>query len=490
MNIELGVLVTALISIVHVLGAITVTLDAVLRKRHVSSVIGWIGLAWLAPIIGSIAYLCLGINRIKRKAASLYPRRTWAQATVGSESHAIRGDESQAWLEADALASQHPAMVGLARLGTSITGIPLTDGNLVEPLVDGDQAFPAMLAAIDHATTSLTLASYIFDNDATGQLFLAALCDARDRGVEVRVLIDDVGARYSRPSMLRLLARARIPAAPFLPTRAPRLFQYANLRNHRKIMVADGQTGFIGGTNIRHGHWLGKRPPYPTRCLHFRIEGPVVEDLQHTFAVDWAFTTGEQLRGETWFPPLPRRGPVMARGVSDGPDEDIDKILELMLGALSVATRSVRVMTPYFVIEGALAQLLQVTAMRGVAVDILLPAQSNLPLIDWATAPQLPLLLEHGCRIHRSPAPFDHSKAMVVDGIWSLIGSSNWDTRSLRLNFEYNVECYDSHLAAALEALIDRKIAAAHELTLDDVQAWSFGLRLRNGLARLLTPYI
>jgi cardiolipin synthase A/B len=488
MNFELSVLVPALVSAFHVMAAVAVTIDAVLRKRHVPSVIGWVGLAWLAPVVGSVVYLCFGINRIRRKAVALYPRGAWERTTGAMTAPA--GDASQGWVDADVLAAQHSSMVGLARLGGEITGMPLTAGNLVQPLVNGDQAFPAMLEAIDGAQTSLSLASYIFDNDATGLLFLEALCRALDRGVAVRVLIDDVGARYSKPSMLRLLRKRGVPVAAFLPTRVPRLFQYANLRNHRKILVADGRCGFVGGTNIRHAHWLEKQPSYAARCLHFQLEGPVVEDLQRTFAMDWAFTTGELLQGETWFPPLVQRGPVIARGVRDGPDEDLDKILELVLGALSAATRQVRIVTPYFVIDSVLSRILQVTAMRGVDVQIVLPARSNLPLIDWAVAPQLPSLLAKGCRIYLSPPPFDHSKAMLVDGLWSLIGSSNWDTRSLRLNFEYNVECYDGGLARVLNALIDETIAEARQLTLAETQSWSFQVKLRNGLARLLSPYL
>jgi cardiolipin synthase A/B len=488
MNVDLSVVLPALASIAHVIGAIAVTIDAVLRKRHVQSVIGWVGLAWLAPIIGSLAYLCFGINRIRRRAAALSPRNVLERTT--GDIAGVAGDDSSAWLGADAVAADHPAMISLARLGAEITGRPLATGNAVTPLVDGDEAFPAMLDAIDHAGTSLTLATYIFDNDPAGRLFLDALAGAGARGVAVRVLIDDVGARYSKPSMVRLLRRRGVQVATFLPTRGPRLFQYANLRNHRKIMVADGRVGFVGGTNIRDAHCIAHEPPHPARCLHFRVEGPLVEDLQRTFAMDWAFTTGETLLGDRWFPQPTARGNVAARGVRDGPDEDIDKLLELILGALSVAQRRVRIATPYFVLDSVLLHMLQVTSMRGVDVQIVLPRKSNLPLIDWAMAPQLPALLHKGCRIYFSPPPFDHSKAMTVDGVWSLVGSSNWDARSLRLNFEYNVECYDRELAAQLDRLIDARIAAAHRLTPAEVASWPFAVRLRNGLTRLLSPYL
>jgi cardiolipin synthase len=465
-----------LFTVAYVAGAAWVTVDAVLRKRHATAIVGWVGLAWLAPVTGALAYFLFGINRIHRSASALERPRLSAGPVAGALPAAVD--------------PELPALAGLARLGGVVTRHPLLEGNSVEPLVDGDAAFPSMLAAIEAARRSVTLASYIFDNDFAGHAFLTALAKARDRGVEVRVLIDDVGSHYSRPPMVGVLRRAGLRAAAFLPARAPRLLRYANLRNHRKVMVVDGRVGFTGGMNIRAGHWLSRVPDDPVRCVHFRVEGPVVEDMQRVFAMDWEFTTGERLEGERWFDAGSDCGPVAVRGVPDGPDADIDNLPQLLLGAFSVATRRARVVTPYFLPEDGLLRALQVAAQRGVEVDIVVPARSNVPLIDWAMTPQMPWLLEAGCRIHRVPAPFDHSKLLVVDGAWSLVGSTNWDVRSLRLNFEYNLECYDRALAARLEAIIDAKIAAATPLRRGELEARPLPLRLRDGLTRLLSPYL
>jgi cardiolipin synthase len=464
--------------------ASAVTIDAVLRKRHVPSVIGWVGLAWLAPILGSILYLCFGINRIERTAAALNLKAAWAGDSE------VRARLRHAGHRAQVATRRHPTFTGLARLGQRVTRNQLIAGNRVALLNDGDDAFPAMLAAIDGARASVALLTYIFDSDAVGGMFLAALARAAKRDVQVRVLVDDFGARYTRPSMIKRLRAAGIRVAAFLPTRAPHLFRYANLRNHRKILVVDGAVGFTGGMNIREGHWLARNPTGPVHCLHFRVEGPVVADLQRTFAIDWAFTTGEHLKGELWFPRLEACGTVASRGVRDGPDADLDNIVHIMLGALSVATRRVRIVTPYFLPDGVLLRALQVAALRGVHVDIVLPAKSNIPIMDWAMAPQFGELLGKGCRVHFTPPPFDHTKLLVADGFWSLIGSTNWDARSLRLNFEYNLECYDEALAAQLDVLVEDKIARAHRLQLHELQTRPFAIRLRNGLARLLSPYL
>ena len=472
-----------IVSVAYVIGAVWVTVDAVLRKRHVPAIIGWVGLAWLVPVVGALAYFLLGINRIRRSVTAMNRR-------VESVAHGDACGSRFGALQREVLDQRYPGFAGLDRLGERVTRNPLLEGNRVEPLQDGDAAFPAMLASIDAARTSVTLATYIFDNDDAGRAFQDALVRARGRGVEVRVLIDDVGARYTRPTMIRMLRAAGVPVAAFLPTRIPRLFQYANLRNHRKILVVDGRVGFTGGINIRAGHWLARRPAHPVRCLHFRVDGPVVADMQRAFAIDWAFSTGERLRGERWFSPAEGCGSVAARGVPDGPDADLDNLLQIIVGALSVATRRARIVTPYFLPDSVLLRAVQVAALRGVEVDIVLPGRSNVPLMDWAMTPQLPELIEKGCRIHLAPPPFDHTKLFVVDGTWSLIGSTNWDARSLRLNFEYNLECYDRDLAARLDAIIDAKLANARPLGLAELESRVFPARLRDGLARLLSRYL
>jgi cardiolipin synthase len=467
-----------LLSVAHIAAALGVTADAVLRKRNVRSVIGWVGVAWLTPLVGSALYLLFGINRIKRRASSLVSRAARPPIVMSEQRERV-----------DELISRDAGIVGLARLGWRVTKNPLLDGNEVVPLVCGDACYPEMLAAIEGAKRSISLQTYIFDADPVGEEFANALERAVNRGVAVRVLIDHIGSRYSRPSMAKQLLERGVHAATFLPTRFS-ILRFFNLRNHRKFLVVDGHTGFTGGMNIREGHVIARKSKAPVQCLHFKLRGPIVEDLQANFAMDWAFTTKERLQGEAWFPPVQRAGAVIARGVPDGPDEDLDKVLEIILGALSVANRRVRIVTPYFLPDDVVQRALEITALRAVEVEIVLPSKSNLPVVDWAMAPTLPFLLRKGVKIYQTPPPFDHTKIFIVDDAWCLIGSSNWDARSFRLNFEYNVECYDEELAASLNALVDQKIASAQRLDADTFRSRHVALRLRDGLARLATPYL
>lgn len=473
----------AFFTVVQIGLAVGVTVHAVLNKRDTRAAIGWTALAWLAPILGATAYIVLGINRINRAGTRM------GLSDSMREIPSFAPSESELAL-AEEVYLQYPNIAGLVRAGTALSTKPLLPGNKVTCLTNGDAAFPAMLAAIDEAKHSVGLLSYIFDSDRAGQQFLEALVRAKDRGVEVRILIDGVGARYSKESMIKRLENAGVKVASFLPPGGLYSRRFSNLRNHRKILVVDGRVGFTGGTNIRETHWLELETPGPTQCLHFKFEGPAITHFTRAFVTDWAFATGEQLGGADWFPELDRCGPVWCRGVSHGPDEDFETLSKLIFAALSAARERVRIVSPYFLPESRLIEALSVAALRGVRVEIYLPSDNNVAIVEWAAMAQIGMMMEHGCRVFRTNPPFDHTKLMLVDDVWALVGSTNWDPRSLRLNFEFNVECYHRGLAEELGAVLDTKAQGAREITLRDIENRPFWIKLRDGLARLLSPYL
>jgi len=449
-----------------------------LHKRDTRAATIWLTVIWMIPALGPLLYLALGVNRIRRRAVKL-----GVHTYLGRPAPENLG-------ESEAVHAEH--LKHIARVVSRVVAQPLTVGNHVEPLVNGDAAFPAMLDAIGSAKKSVTLCSYIFDNDATGKRFVAALKSAVERGVAVRVLVDSAGARYSWPPINWALRRAGVPFAKFLPTTLLRPWHVAtiNLRNHRKCLVVDGQVAFTGGMNLRHGNVLAARPRNPVQDLHFRITGPVVTELQEAFANDWAFTTGEVIDGEIWFPDLTETGEVIARVIPDGPDADFENARWTLLAALAEAQNSVKILTPYFLPDSALITALNLASLRGVRVDIILPAKNNLPFVHWASRSMWWQVLQRGCHIWLTPAPFDHSKLMIVDSHWVLLGSANWDARSLRLNFELNVECYCRKFSQAMEKILDGKMATAHEVTLKEVDARSLPGKLRDAMVRLFSPYL
>jgi len=454
------------------------SVHTLLHKRDSRAATLWLGVIWTLPVVGPLLYLALGVNRIRRRAISLAVHKTFSRPVPDN-----LGEPEPAGAEH----LQH-----LARVVNRVATQPLTTGNQIEPLINGDAAFPAMLAAIAGAKKSVTLSTYIFDNDATGEKFVAALALASQRGVAVRVLVDAAGTRYSWPPITRKLTQAKIPFAKFLPASLLTPWRVAtiNLRNHRKSLIVDGQIAFTGGINLRHGNVLAENPAQPVQDLHFRVVGPVITELQEAFANDWMFTTGEILDGELWFPEIKETGDVIARVITDGPDADFEKLRLTLLAALAEAQTSVKILTPYFLPDPALISALNLAALRGVRVDIILPAKNNLPVVHWASRALWWQVLERGCHVWLTPPPFDHSKLMIVDGHWVLLGSANWDARSLRLNFELNVECYGRGFAQKMETIIQNKMTSAREVTLAEADGRSLLPRLRDAIARLFSPYL
>jgi cardiolipin synthase len=248
--------------------------------------------------------------------------------------------------------------------------------------------------------------------------------------------------------------------------------------------------GFTGGMNVDSRYWRPEAPDQAFRDLHFRLRGPIVAQLMEVFADDWQFTTDEALRGAKWFPAPREEGTILARTIEAGPDEAFERVRWAIIGGLNAAQRSIKILTPYFIPDQTLVAELNAAALRGVEVDIVIPEHSDLRHVHWAMFGQLWQVLDHGCRVWSRPGAFDHSKLMVVDGAWTLLGSANWDARSLRLNFELNVECYSVELGAHLDGLIQARISASRPITLEQIDARPLPLKLRDGLARLFAPYL
>ncbi len=442
---------------------------ATVYKRDPRSAALWLLVIIMLPAAGPVLYALLGVNRVQRRAVRLRRDRRRHRAPLPA-----------------GVCAPGSSLLPLARLVGEIVERPLVQGNAIAPLVDGREAYPAMLEAINSAERSIALASYIFHRNGIGADFVEALIRAKKRGVEVRVLVDDVDVRFTWSSAIRPLHRAGVATGVFNPPLLPARLHALNLRNHRKILVVDGNLGFTGGMNIDR-RYLGEEAFHD---LHFRMRGPVVAHLMEVFADDWYFTTEESLRGRLWFPLLQEDGPSMARGIEAGPDERVERLRWTIIGALNAAQRSARILTPYFLPDAALVSALNAAALRGVEVDIVLPANSDLPHVQWAAIHGLWQVLEGKCRVWMSPGAFDHSKLMVVDASWTLLGSANWDARSLRLNFELNVEAYCTDLGGRMEQLALQRRAAARPVTLEHVEGRSLPTKLRDGTARLFAPFL
>lgn len=451
--------------------AVGVTLHVLLHKREVQSAVGWIGLVWFAPVLGSILYAMFGVNRVRRRARRLRPRDQDADGSDGLDGDGIESGLRQ-----------------LAQAVSHITQRPVLHGTDVQIYQNGDEAYPPMLAAIAAAKVSVGLSSYIFRDDQWGGRFITALIEAQSRGVEVRVLIDGIGGGWIRSPTYSRLTRHGVKAARFMHSVLPWRMPFVNLRSHKKILLIDGTLGFTGGMNISDSNVMATHPKEPVKDVHFRVEGPVVSQLSEAFAQDWEFVTDEELDDDKWSPAIAPRPGAPARVIDSGPDEDLEKVEFTILQAVASARESIAVMTPYFLPDERLITSLSLAAMRGVSVDLVIPGKSDHTLVDRATRANVGPLLKNGVRIWLSPPPFHHTKMMVVDSEWCLIGSTNWDMRSLRLNFELCMEFYDKEFAAALSGMLNAYRDS--ELTEAELDGRTFAGKIRDAGARLMLPYL
>ena len=461
--------------------SLVIAAQAAMQKNDVRAAIGWVGVILLSPFFGAFLYMVAGINRIRHDQMST--QRSRLIKDYVNSAHPPFGAVGPV---------SAPQFDSLRVLCDQVSRFPLQNGNHVTLLDSGDETYPAMLRAIDEAHHCIALQSYIFDHDRIGLEFVDALHRARERGVEIRVLIDAVGARYSRPPILGLLESKNIRADRFMTNPLGLRSAYANLRSHRKILFVDGHLGFMGGMNIRESFMTSLAGRRADRDTHFRIEGPLATQLFAVFANDWEFATGERLPIEDWvritaLPPDPQ---VPARCIRTGPDRFMATTHRVLLGALAVAQHHVRIQSPYFLPDQILIGALTTAARRGIQVDIVIPGRNNLRLVNYAMTAQLGQVIEGGCRVWRAQGNFDHSKLLTVDEAWSYVGSSNLDPRSLRLNFELDMEVYDRTLAGQIAQRIDAHIAHAERVTLESLNAIPYLKQLRNRVIWLASPYL
>jgi cardiolipin synthase len=457
---------------------------ALLNKRDPRSQLGWVVVCIMLPIVGAIGYWFFGVNRIRTRARRWRARGRFRDL----------GEQRMQQQAIRSLSVEHPEraeeVIQLLQISERVTRRPLLGGNLVEPLYNGDRAYPAMLEAIEKAEKYIHLSSYIFNVDKSGKQFVDALGRASERGVAVRILVDAIGEKYGRPRLTRVMKRfPRARVALFLPLTLSWKSIRVNLRNHRKMVVVDGAVGFTGGMNIALRHVVSDADnEHPTADIQFRLHGPVVGALNETFLEDWFFATGEAV---DWAPEaVPVAGRALCRCIKDGPNEDFERLQWILVGAMSCARESIRIVTPYFIPGRELLVAINSAVLRGVEVELILPGTSNLPYVDWACRAMLWEVLQYGAAIYWQPAPFDHSKLFLMDGFYVNVGSANLDPRSLRLNFELNLEVFDSDLADELGRHVDMLRARSTRVTLDMLDSRSFPVKLRDAAAKLFAPYL
>ncbi|ABG39990.1 cardiolipin synthetase 2 [Paraglaciecola sp. T6c] len=467
-----------IIVVLHIGLSIMSSLHVLMFKENERTSLAWIGLVIFSPVIGSLFYWLFGINRIKRSAQKKHPQTLKQDFRAPEQPNKISHIPAH-W---------HPAVIA----GHTIHPVNYVSDNSVEPLVNGDMAYPEMLQSIHAAHRYIVLSSYIFDCDSLGRQFVDALSDAHQRGVIVNVLLDGVGIGYSWHKSDRALKKLGVKTARFLPAISLTTIRFINLRNHRKILCVDGEVAYVGGMNISKNNEV-KSAEHPIDDIHFKVTGPVIDQISQVFVEDWFFATGELIEFPSFVQTTMTKTSnksVIARAIQDGPDEDHNKIRWTLINALVCAQTSVKIMTPYFIPDQTLMTSLHAAALRGVSVEIIVPRHSNIPFVDWVMEANFSRIIKHGIKIYKNNRPFDHSKIVVIDDIWSFVGSTNWDARSLEFNFEINLECFDRQLNAKLRAFFLSKKQNSLPVTQQEISNLPFYKKTRNNLFRLFSPYL
>ncbi len=448
-------------------------IHALMSKRDSKSALAWVVFCML-PIIGPITYLMFGINRFRDKAKETY--------------HPTKlHDDSQPTFRPECSASQPYCLIG-----QSVTSKELHSCDEIQLLENGEACFDAMLEDISKAANRVFLSTYIFQGDYTGEKFIQFLSAAKERGVDIRIIIDGLASIAYPPSVLRKLRKSGLRYELFNPLRLFPPSLHINMRNHRKILIVDGKIAYTGGQNISDRHRIDlQHNPKCARDLHFRLTGKIVDDLERAFLTDWNHCTPED--DQVYFTPsnLNRsESDVWTRLILDGPNENLDQLNEVLNGIVAVAQKRVWIMTPYFLPFPELVGALQSALHRGVDVKIFLPERTNIHLAHYAAQHNLKQILAKNLPVYLQPAPFVHTKAILIDDRYGLVGSANLDPRSLRLNFELGVEVFSTEFANRLENYFQQQLAESTQLVKTELTNKPFPIRLRNAAAWLFSPYL
>ncbi|MEW6078668.1 MAG: cardiolipin synthase [Thermodesulfobacteriota bacterium] len=464
------------------IGIIIIVLDlyavfrAISRGHGVEGTLAWILAIFAFPGFGALSYLLFANPGIKsttrRKRLTAETVRKAIMTRIGIT------------------AAGEPGSV--LHLSSSLTGLLPTVGNSVDLLTENEQAFEQIEQVIEEAKHSIWAEYYLISNDETGHHFLELLAAQAGKGIEVRLLYDAVGSLRIDAERLSAIKTAGGKAESFLPVNPLKKRWSVHLRNHRKIIIVDGQTGFTGGMNVGNeysGQKWRKKPAARFRDTHLALRGPAVSDLARIFSEDWTFATGEPLACPE--PPvLSEHGTSVVSVVPSGPDQKYNASRLVYFTAITSARKHCYLSTPYFIPDEPTMQALISAAARGVDVRILVPEKSDVAIAGPATRSYYPRLVHAGVRIFEYRASMLHAKSLAVDGAWSVVGSANADIRSFRLNFELGVIVTDPMFTQRLEERFSQDFSLSREIRAGHLYQQGLAERLWQGTCRLLSPLL
>ena len=471
--IHVLVILTAVFYIYIIISTISVLL---LENRNPVKSFSWLLVLVFLPVVGLVLYILLGQNYRKRKIISRKSIQRITERPVAS-------------FDIDKLSSEHMdqhfiKLTGLLKKNSEAEGYAY---NKIEILSRGEDIFQSMFDAIRNAKNHIHIEFFIFEDDKLSNELRELLIKKSREGVRVRMIYDYVGSINLSSRYLHTLRYAGVYVRPFLPLRLRLRRSKINYRNHRKLVIVDGKIGFTGGINIADRYLYGSRLGQ-WRDTVVRIEGAGVHGIQKLFLTDWYFVERKLITAAKYFPEPQRYEENLVQLVSSGPDTDWQSIMQGIAAAIMAAEKYVYIHTPYFMPNELMSGCIQMAALSGTEIRLMIPEKSDAPLSDLSSSSYLGDMMEAGVRVFIYKKGFLHSKAIVLDDFVSIIGSTNMDDRSFDQNFEANAFIYDTKTALQLKELFMNDLNKCEELTYD---AWNNRKRrqkLKESFARLFSP--
>jgi cardiolipin synthase A/B len=468
----------------YLLTIIFVCLMIVFENRSPVKTLSWVMVVLLVPVLGIIFYIFFGQNYRKQK---IFSKKSVLDLEQLSNYAAVQVNTLPERMALESNKVREKAH--LIKLMLNNNKSALTEFNKIELLIDGSTTFPAMLEAIREAKSFINMEFYRFESDSLGMQFWEALMDKARNGVKVRIIYDDVGSWSLSNQTIRKMRTTGVEIFPFMPVKFPWFTSKINFRNHRKILVVDGIKGFVGGFNIADKYLYGLKSIGKWRDTHLLIKGEAVATLNSVFLVDWYFVSEILLADEPKHfevESVPER--CWIQMASSGPDSDWANIMQVYFSAIATARESIYISTPYFSPDETVLNAMKTASLSGVDVQMILPDKSDSVVSYWNTRSYIEELMEAGIKIFLYNEGFNHSKYILVDGVFASVGSANVDMRSFDLNFEIAALIYDESFAEKLHQVFLNDVSKSVRVVPAEWAARKRVSKYKESLSRILGP--
>jgi cardiolipin synthase len=454
------------------------------EKRDPAKTSTWVLILILLPIIGLIFYIFFGQNHRKQKIFSRKGLRDLQQIEQLIRNQLVN-IKNESYFSNPSISNNKNIITLLLNNSKAL----LTQYNRVKIFQTGETAFNSMLEALLGAESTIHMEFYIVSDDEIGNRIKHILIEKARRGVEVRLLFDDVGSWSLPKSYIRELTEAGVAIFPFMEVKFPMLTSKINYRNHRKIIVVDGKIAFMGGMNIADRYLKGNSELGTWYDTALKIEGEAVHMLQVIFMVDWFFVSKKQLNSrEKYFPDHKIETQHPLQITASGPDSDWASIMQAFFTAITKAKKHIYISSPYFVPNESILTALKTAALSGIDVKIILPGKSDSTVVYWSSLSYISELLEAGINLYLFQKGFNHSKIIMIDSSFATVGSANMDIRSFEDNFEVMAMIYDEELTLELEEQFNKDIKRSKKLSLKQWSKRPLKQSVKESLARLFSP--